>query len=236
MAKKQSSGGMSSLQLGLPFLSFDEPDGLRASLEQASGRALALVLTENVRSLLSLRPGREGIAQVRLHKMFLQAPSEVISELGQYIRTRRGRTPLFWRFVQSHSHLIGQGAPRRTTLRTEGVHHDLAPMFEVINQEMFHGRLKCDVTWGQSVKGRVRRRTLGSYSTSTGIIRINPVLDSKSVPSYYVGFILYHEMLHADMGIGELAGRRLIHPREFRQREKLYPHYDRAIAYEQRRR
>lgn len=236
MARGQQTGGLGSAQLGLPFLSFDEPDGLKAELEQASGRSLALVLTENVRSLLSLRPGREGVAQVRLHKMFLQAPSEVIAELGQYIRTRKGRTPLFWRFVQSHSHLIGQGAPRRTTLRTGGAHHDLAPMFEAINIEMFQGRIKCDITWGQSVKGRVRRRTLGSYSTQARIIRINPVLDSKSVPSYYIGFIIYHEMLHADMGIGELAGRRLIHPREFREREKLYPHYSRAIAYEQRRR
>ena len=226
---------MLQMQLGLPFQSYEGPDAIRATLERVYGRALSLVLTENVRSLLSLRPGREGVPEVRLHRMFLTAPSEVIEEVGQYIKYRKGRTPLFWRFVKGNEHLIGHPAPKRTAMRPEGRHHDLSEMFDAINAEMFDGRLRCGVTWGHGVKGRVRRRTLGSYSPATNSIRINSILDRRDVPSYYVGYVLYHEMLHADMGIGELGGRRVIHPREFRERERQYPHHARAVAYEGRR-
>lgn len=233
MARVQAT--TSTLQLGLPFISYDTPETLRASLEREVGRTLSLVLTENVRSLLSLRPGREGIPQVRLHKMFLQAPQDVLAELGRYIKNpRAGRTPLFWRFVQGNTHLIAQPTARRTAMRTSGKFHDLAEMFDNINREQFGGRLKCGVTWGHGARGRVKRRTLGSYSTASDTIRINSVLDRKDVPSYYVGFVLYHEMLHADMGIGELGGRRLVHPREFKERERLYTHYERAMTYEGR--
>ncbi len=226
---------MLQLQLGLPFQSYEGPDAIRAALERVYGRQLSLVLTENVRSLLSLRPGREGVPEVRLHRMFLTAPSEVIEEVGQYIKCRKGRTPLFWRFVKGNEHLIGQPAPRRVAMHTEGRYHDLSEMFDEINAEMFQGRLRCGVTWGHGVKGRVRRRTLGSYSPAANTIRINSMLDRRDVPSYYVGYVLYHEMLHADMGIGDIGGRRVIHPREFREREKQYPHHARAVAYEGRR-
>jgi hypothetical protein len=36
------------------------------------------------------------------------------------------------------------------------------------------------------------------------------------VPRCYVAFVVYHEMLHADMGIAMRGKRRSVHPREFK--------------------
>lgn len=78
----------------------------------------------------------------------------------------------------------------------------------------------------------MRNRTLGSYLDSVNTIRINPVLDKKSVPRYYIEFIVYHEMLHADMGVTEKNGRRVVHSKEFRAREKSFRDYRKAMAWE----
>jgi predicted metal-dependent hydrolase len=78
----------------------------------------------------------------------------------------------------------------------------------------------------------VRRRTLGSYSSHTNIIRINPVLDKRSVPPYFIEFIIYHEMLHADLGVETGENRRSVHTREFRRREKMFKKYAEALAWE----
>ena len=64
------------------------------------------------------------------------------------------------------------------------------------------------------------------------MIRINPVLDRKTVPRYFVAFIVYHEMLHASLGALLKGTRRNVHSREFRKREKLFKDYENAMAWE----
>ena len=81
----------------------------------------------------------------------------------------------------------------------------------------------------------VRKRTLGSYSERSHTIRINPVLDKRTVPCYVVAYVVYHEMLHAAMGISRHGGRRIVHSREFRRKEKLFKEYEKAMAWERMR-
>jgi hypothetical protein len=72
------------------------------------------------------------------------------------------------------------------------------------------------------------------FRSHTNTIRINPVLDRKAVPLCVLEFILYHEMLHADLGVTRKNGRRSVHSREFRGRERLFSQYDTATAWEKR--
>jgi hypothetical protein len=48
-------------------------------------------------------------------------------------------------------------------------------------------------------------------------------------------YIVYHEMLHADLGIEHNGGRHSYHSREFKRREKLFKHYERSLAWEKKR-
>jgi predicted metal-dependent hydrolase len=57
-------------------------------------------------------------------------------------------------------------------------------------------------------------------------------MDSKRVPGYFIEYVVYHEMLHAAIGIQEREGRRSIHSAEFKKREKLFKYYERAMAWE----
>jgi predicted SprT family Zn-dependent metalloprotease len=167
---------------------------------------------------------------LRLSRVFLSAPTEVLHEAASFIGKRGGPTPLMNRFLRLAA--TGVGRPRKTRTRTAGTHHDLAAAFERINSEYFEGSIKAAITWSRRQPGRVRRRTLGSYCPLSGTVRINPVLDNPGVPALFLDFIVYHEMLHAAVAIREKGGRRDVHSKEFREREKGFRGFKEAITWE----
>jgi hypothetical protein len=218
------------MQLALPFA----PTGhsLRRTLEERLGRPVSLALTDNSTTVLSCRI-RDGVLAVRLHRMFLSADSRVIGEIVAYLRDRRGAMPHFRSFLRANREALRQKPAKKVAVRTRGRHHDLAELYDEINREYFNGRVSAAITWGsRSPRSAVRKRTVGSYSERSNTIRINPVLDRKDVPAFYVAFIVYHEMLHADMGTALRGKRRSVHPREFRRRERLFREYEKAAAWE----
>jgi len=216
----------------LPLAFMNTGNSLRCYIEKCLGRAIALVLTENSTSMLSTRV-RDGIMHVRLHRMFLNADNQVIGEIIVFLKNRKGDMPHFRRFVRNNKEQLPKKPPQKVSVTTRGRFYDLRELFDELNEQYFGGMIKTVITWGvKSSRCSVRKRTLGSYSGRSDLIRINPVLDRKSVPRYFVAFVVYHEMLHAAIGISRQGGRRRLHCREFKKREMLFGDYERAIAWE----
>lgn len=217
-------------QLILP-LSRDE-SSLRAYFEKATGHNISLAITDNTTSMVFLRKDKNTTV-VRLHRIFLGAGTDVLAEIAEFIRKGKNKTPLLTAFVKQNAAGIRRKTARASTLRTAGKYYDLRDIFGSLNNEYFGGRLVCPLTWGAgSSKYAARKRTLGSYNRHTNTIRINPILDRKKTPAYFVEFVMYHEMLHADMETVTKNGKRLVHCKEFRRREKLFRHYERAMGWE----
>jgi len=49
-----------------------------------------------------------------------------------------------------------------------------------------------------------------------------------------VAAVVFHEMLHQAVPARDGNGRRVVHGREFRARERAYPDHARALAWERR--
>lgn len=220
---------MTTEQLSLPLSHSEE--SFRDYLEKITGKSISLKITDNSTSMISLRT-KGRIVYVRLHRMFLNAGNDVIEEIAGFIKNRKGRTPLIRGFIKQNSNCLKK-PPKKLSIKTRGKYYDLSEIYAKVNSEYFNGRISAFITWGtKSPKYAVRKRTLGSYSSYTNTIRINPILDKKSVPRYFIEFIVYHEMLHADMDVETRNGRRSVHSREFKRREKLFKHYERVVAWE----
>jgi SprT-like family protein len=217
-------------QLPLPFSHTEQ--SLKQYWEERLGRPVSLVLTDNSARMLSTRV-RDGVLCVRLHRMFLNSDKPVLDEIVSFLKNRRSRMALFHRFVRNNGEQLKKRPPNRIREKTAGRFFDLRELYGEINEEYFGGMIDARVTWGAgSPRWAVRKRTLGSYSERSNTIRINPVLDRKRVPRYYVAFVVYHEMLHAALGLRLKGKRRSIHSLEFRQRERLFKDYERAVAWE----
>lgn len=221
-------------QLTLNFK--NNEDHLKNLFEKVADRPIALTITDNSTSMLSVKSKGETL-YVRLNRIFLEAGTEVVSEVAEFIKKRRGKTPLISGFIMERREHIKKKVPRRLNLCTSGKYYDLMNIFESINRAYFEGSVSSTITWGKkSPRYAVRKRTLGSYSSHTNAIRINPLLDNSRIPLYFVEFIVYHEMLHAYIGVKNKNGRRSVHSKEFREHEKIFRDYERAVAWEKRNR
>lgn len=213
-------------------------EGARQALErrlaQAHHRPVLLSVTDNRRQMITFSH-RSGVLCVRLHHMFLDAPAGVQEELIRYVaKGDRTASLSVGRFIDENGFRIRATRPVVTPLVTQGDAHDLLVLFKRLNEKYFNGAVDALVTWGRrtSQKGPRRSIKLGSYSAVERLIRIHPKLDKPWVPRYFISYILYHEMLHHVIPQSQGGGRRMLHPPVFRERERDFRDFERALAWE----
>jgi hypothetical protein len=221
------------------FPEHEDPAHLRSALERQSGMTVDLVVTDNSSTVLSVKHQRRGrAATLRVHHMFLTAPAPVVQALASWLTLRKNKraAEVINTYIRDQKHAIRERRARRVPVRMQGEHFDLAELFDEVNAASFGGEITARITWGR-FPSQARRRsvTFGSYSQHDHLIRISKLLDLPFVPRYFIRFIVFHEMLHAHLGIGEYpSGRRCIHGRAFREREQAYPDYHRAVAWQEK--
>jgi hypothetical protein len=211
-------------------------DALHRELSVATGVDIRLRITNNTSTMMSLRYESAGRrALVGLHHMFLEAPEDVRKALSAWIVKPSAKVPgkKLEAFIAEQRHLIASKPVKSAILRTQGEFFDLASLYREVNAAFYNNEVDTPITWGKMPSLRSRRSIrFGSFSPGENLIRIHPLLDQEFIPLFFVRYIVFHEMLHAHMGIEESAtGRRKIHPPEFRRREAAYPDFERALAW-----
>jgi hypothetical protein len=210
---------------------------LADSLSDLVGERVRLTIHDNRSTMVSFRR-QDGFLHYRVHHMFLDAPGEVVTALAAFAAhakqaaRRREAGGRIDAYVREHRGRIA--APRLARLEARGRVHDLRAIYERLNAELFGGKVEARIGWGPNRGGR-RRRTIktGVYVQDSRTIRIHPALDRPEVPELYVAAVVFHEMLHQVVPAVERNGRRVVHGAEFRSRERAYPDYARAKAWEE---
>lgn len=125
---------------------------------------------------------------------------------------------------------------RRASKRQLGVHHNLESLYQKVRSTHFADfPIDCIVRWGRLPAPAKKPRNsvrLGGYIVETRTVTVHPVLDQVWVPSLFVEFILYHEMLHQKHDIPVVAGRNVYHTDAFRADEKRFPQFAEMIKWE----
>jgi len=124
---------------------------------------------------------------------------------------------------------------RQLQFSPEGQYFDLQSLFNKVNAEYFSNALKgYTITWGRKRSALPKEYfVFGTIQEEDKIIRIHPLLDAPFVPTWFLEYVIYHEMLHAVIPeeIDE-SGRRRIHTDEFYLRERQFHCFSRAKRWE----
>jgi hypothetical protein len=209
----------------------------RLAVHLPDGR-IALAVTDNRYTMISVKREKGPLYRVRLHHMFLAAPSPVVRQLARYIANNDGDASAeLTRYIDENQLKIRRARRRRLApimLETCGEVHDLQDIFDGLNRLYFSDSIDARITWGQRTSKRRRRNSIkmGSYSVEDRLIRIHPSLDRRFVPRFFVEWIVYHEMLHQVHDIPLIGGRRIFHTAEFLAQEAQFEHYDRSRRWE----
>lgn len=212
---------------------FVKTSDIQKYLQEIIGRHLILTLTDNTSSMISIRLIK-GVFIVRLQRIFLTADTVILDELARFIINKKTLTPNINAFIREKYDIIKLKKTQRTiNIRPIGRYHNLIEIYNQINEEYFEGMIPSRITWGKKpTKRLVKTKILGSYNRITDIITINQTLDSKKVPLFYLSYIVYHEMLHAHLGVRKKGKRYLSHTKKFREQEQCFIDYKLAIEWQ----
>ena len=214
------------------------PALLQERLSSITHKRVMLMVTDNTSSIISASSDDPGVLILRAHRIFLDAPDNVVTAIGHWLSGKRVQKDLVQEYIDANDHRIRARSeePRRMRIRTKGRYHDLESLREHLNKTLLDGRSNAPVTWGRKVsRKRVRSVRLGWYDPVQHLIGISQRLDRSDIPRYMVEYVLFHEMLHEILGLEEgKDGTRHIHGRTFKLLEQTYPHYARAQAFEEK--
>ena len=114
-------------------------------------------------------------------------------------------------------------APGAAPSRAKGRVHDLDASFERVNAHYFSGQMeKPHLHWN-------RRKTFvkfGHYRPDKDEIMFSLSLDAEDVSQELIDFVMYHELLHKQLGAEHKGGRRYSHTPAFRQAEKAFKNFE----------
>lgn len=111
---------------------------------------------------------------------------------------------------------------------TQGQHYDLAEVFARVNDAYFDGQLdRPRLAWNKTLT----ERKMGHYNTHTDTLMLSITLDAVPVPRYVIDYVMYHELLHKQLGVSVVNGRRYAHTPEFRAAEQAFVRHEEAEAY-----
>jgi len=125
---------------------------------------------------------------------------------------------------------------RQLAFATEGRFFDLQAIFNKLNARYFRNRMHgYSILWGRKRKVKPREYLVfGSIQEEDKIIRIHPLLDARFVPTWFLEYVIYHEMLHAFVPDKfDENGRRLVHHADFLKRERKFHFFRRAKKWEE---
>ena len=207
---------------------------IQKQLEDSSGIKLKLKINDNRSTMLSVKWEPDG-AKVSLHRIFLDAPRNVMDALACYLkREDRIIAPTVKAFIEDrlkkldYSHLVD-----RRKLYSQGNVYNLQQIYNDLNAEYFDNALDLNITWFGRPNRRCRSRvTFGLYHDPLRLIKINRMLDSPAFPDYLVAYVVYHEMVHhVCPSYVDENGYHHIHTKEFKIKEAKFKYFDLAIDW-----
>lgn len=200
-------------------------------VEDLSGVKLKLKINDNRSTMLSVR-WEPDCTKVSLHRMFLQAPQNVMQSLACYIRQEQKMISRDIKaFIEDslkkldYSHTLD-----KSKLYIQGNIFNLKDLYDELNDEYFNGKLKLFITWfGKPSQRNKSRVTFGLYHDQLKLIKINRLLDSPTVPRYVISYVIFHEMMHyVCPSYVDEKGLHRVHNKEFKTKEARYKHFDLA--------
>ena len=166
--------------------------------------------------------------KITLHESFLIAPRDVLTAVVAlaFDKGENNAQDVIHSFSSSPScaelreQIAYTGIPPLAGV--QGDHKNLHHAFQRVNKRYFQGDLsRPHLVWSK----RLTHRKFGHYQYETDTVLISRSLDDANLSDALLDFVMFHELLHKNMGYKEINGRRYSHTPPFRKRERAFHNY-----------
>jgi predicted metal-dependent hydrolase len=174
---------------------------------------------------------KNRIWELKIQESFIHAPDTVLTAMLKMVKAEPD--PELQRTIRDHTFNEGYRKIRENleyldipsaSFASGHIHH-LAESFARVNQTYFRGKLsRPHLTWNN----RLTHRKFGHYQWDTDTVMISKSLDQPAVPELVLDYVMYHELLHKELGALRGNKNRIAHTREFRLKEGKFKNFSRA--------
>jgi hypothetical protein len=177
---------------------------------------------------------KKGVRRIVIHEAFIRAPLSIIRDLISVVAS--GKRDQSKSRIQAYADtdefretfLSIETIGVRMEARTRGAVYDLEEIFKRVNDRYFKGRMEKPIlTWNKIPTST----KFGHYISSSDTLMISITLDAADVPQYVLDQVMHHELLHKQLGVKMVNGRRIAHTAEFRSKERRFKNYREAQAF-----
>ena len=223
---------------------------VKAFLQRKLKRKVRFSTTKNHSNPIVFE-NRENDILLKVHFRFLKAPFSLLDTLVDFIETEN---PVFEKelrkFIENGNYnrtkkpagsrkKVKKPVVQQQKISHQGIVFNLKVLFDMLNERYFDNKIEAGITWGNSSNSKPKKSVrFGSYAEQNQLIRINPELDKSFVPKFFIGYVIYHEMLHCLLGVrkGAPGKRNEIHSKEFKELEKKYYAFNKSKEWEKKNR
>lgn len=204
---------------------------LQRQLELGCGSKVQVKINNNRSTMLSVR-WEPDCTKVSLHRMFLEAPGNIMQQLACYVRQEQDDISIDVKaFIEDKLQTLDYSHELDAKkLYCQGNIYNLQKIYNSLNAEYFREKLKLNITWfGKPFIKNRSRFTFGLYHEPIKLIKIHRLLDSPSFPDYVVAYVIYHEMVHHICpSYYDVNGNHKVHTKEFKEQELKFKYFDLA--------
>jgi hypothetical protein len=195
-----------------------------------------LILKDNRSTFLHITENKKSCIKLLIHRLFLFGPEKICESLARYVINNEKKSLItLKKFAQRYFlQKDYSNTLNKKKLFFEGKFYDLKKIYERLNLRYFQNKADLHITWFlQPSYKNWTHFTLGSYTDSIKLIRINQLLDDPFIPPYFLSYIIYHEIMHAIIPVTiNDNGKRNVHSKIFKEKEKEFLYYKNAINWE----
>ncbi len=203
-------------------------------VEQYSGKKLKLTINDNRSTMVSVKWESDHTI-VSLHRMFLNAPENVMASLACYVDKRQKSIsqPVKTFISEKIRTLDYSYTIPSSSIQHQGSVYNLREIYDTLNRDYFNNSLDLNITWFGSRTNRNRSRiTFGLYCDTLKLIKISRLMDTPTFPDYVISYVVYHEMLHYYCPpYVNAKGYNSIHNKEFKKREAEFKQFRLAKSW-----
>lgn len=201
----------------------------RAPCPWATASSAILIHFRPMRGMYRIRH-EQNETLVRLPTPMICFGRDILESLAQVaFRKSRNKQPVLdaaqgeaYQTILSELELLGG-----IVAQTRGLYHDLAASFDRVNAAYFDGGIaRPRLVWSRSFT----TRKFGHYDQARDTVMVSMTLDKETVPAYAVDRIVYHELLHKQLGVVWKGHRMAAHTPEFLEKEQRFIQYHEAKA------
>jgi hypothetical protein len=180
---------------------------------------------------------KDGHLLLSANEGFIKAPPAVMESMLWAVLLPKKRQKAHLALVRnfadtpaftSLARQVTAGPPDMDDERSRGQYYDLEASYERVNRRYFNRQLEAPrLVWGK----RPSHHKFGHYQPATDTVLVSRTLDNPNVPEYVLDFIVYHELLHKQLGTRVSGGRRYSHTPTFKQAEQRFRKFEQAQAF-----